>query len=171
MNMFVVLQKGDGKLHLLPTSDISIDNRVAIEIVTPPLDGMILPGITRDSVLTLAREHVSGKKTLPNIPKKLIVSERPITMKEVKDAVASDSLVEIFGSGMCLIGCPTQPRCLRYYRNGRCDQHCQQDRLPRRRYQSPCRGRWYGTDIEGNLDRACWPPGWHYSKRMERQCR
>ncbi|KAF9067997.1 branched-chain amino acid aminotransferase II [Rhodocollybia butyracea] len=32
----------------------------AIELVTPPLDGMILPGVTRDSVLALARDHASA---------------------------------------------------------------------------------------------------------------
>jgi branched-chain amino acid aminotransferase len=71
----------------------------ATELVTPPLDGMILPGVTRDSVLTLAREHVSGTKRLPNLPEKLIVSERGVTMKEVKEAAAAGRLVEMFGAG------------------------------------------------------------------------
>jgi branched-chain amino acid aminotransferase len=26
------------------------------ELITPPLDGVILPGVTRDSILTLAKE-------------------------------------------------------------------------------------------------------------------
>jgi branched-chain amino acid aminotransferase len=60
---------------------------------------MILPGVTRDSVLTLAREHVSGTKRLPNLPEKLIVSERGVTMKEVKEAAAAGRLVEMFGAG------------------------------------------------------------------------
>lgn len=69
------------------------------ELVTPPLDGMILPGITRDSVLALARDHISGKNVLPNLPKHLIVSERPVTMKEVKEASLAGDLVEMFGAG------------------------------------------------------------------------
>lgn len=87
MNMFVVFKKKDG----------------VTELVTPPLDGMILPGITRDSVLTLAREHASGVKRLAELTDKLIVSERPVTMKEVKEASLSGDLVELFGSGTAAV--------------------------------------------------------------------
>ncbi|KAJ7225761.1 branched-chain amino acid aminotransferase II [Mycena pura] len=83
MNMFVVFKTKDG----------------AIELVTPPLDGMILPGVTRDSVLTLAREHLSGVKRLPDLPENLVVSERTVTMKEVKEAANEGRLVEMFGAG------------------------------------------------------------------------
>lgn len=82
--MFVVFTREDG----------------ATELVTPPLDGMILPGVTRDSVLALAREHISGEKRLPNLTENLVVSERPVTMKEVKAAGAAGRLVELFGAGM-----------------------------------------------------------------------
>lgn len=84
MNLFVVLKNATG----------------ALELVTPPLDGMILPGITRDSVLTIAREHVSGVRPLPKLPRKLTVTERPITMKEFQNAAESGSLLEMFGTGM-----------------------------------------------------------------------
>jgi branched-chain amino acid aminotransferase len=47
------------------------------ELVTPPLDGLILPGAVRRSVIELA----NGMKD-----KKFKVSERKITMKEVADA-------------------------------------------------------------------------------------
>lgn len=89
MNMFVAFKK-DG----------------VTELVTPPLDGMILPGITRDSVLTLAREHVSGAKRLPGLPEKMIVSERSVTMKEVKEAALAGQLVELFGSGTAAVISP-----------------------------------------------------------------
>ena len=69
------------------------------EIVTPPLDGMILPGITRDSVLALARGHESGQQRLPGLDKEVVVAERPVTMKEVQEAVRTGQLVEMFGSG------------------------------------------------------------------------
>ena len=75
---------------------------LATELVTPPLDGMILPGVTRDSVLALAREHESGKGPIDGMPEgKFIVSERPVTMKEVKDAARDERLVEFFGTGEC----------------------------------------------------------------------
>jgi len=34
------------------------------ELVTPPIDGTILPGITRDSILTLMREMNEFKVTV-----------------------------------------------------------------------------------------------------------
>ena len=49
-------------------------------VVTPPLGGTILPGITRDSVLTLLRDL------------KLPVEERRITIDEVFDAHATGTL-------------------------------------------------------------------------------
>ncbi|KAG6866792.1 hypothetical protein C0991_008728 [Blastosporella zonata] len=90
MNMFVVFKKDNG----------------VIELVTPPLDGMILPGVTRDSVLSLARDHASGKNPLPNLPDNLIISERSVTMKEVKDASESGHLVELFGAGTAAVISP-----------------------------------------------------------------
>lgn len=60
---------------------------------------MILPGVTRDSVLTLAREHASGQSKIEGLPDKLIVSERTIPMKEVRDAAKAGTLVEFFGTG------------------------------------------------------------------------
>lgn len=73
--------------------------QIGYELVTPPLDGMILPGITRDSVLTLAREHASGKHIIPGLPANLTISERPVTMNEVKEASKSGKVVELFGAG------------------------------------------------------------------------
>jgi len=90
MNMFIVFTTEDG----------------STELVTPPLDGMILPGVTRDSVLTLAREHASGKNKLANLSGKLIVSERSVTMKEVKTAAAAGRLVEMFGAGTAAVISP-----------------------------------------------------------------
>lgn len=66
--------------------------------MTPPLEDVVLPGVTRDSVLALARDHAAGKLQL-NLPSNLVVSERPITMGEVKEAADSGKLLEVFGSG------------------------------------------------------------------------
>jgi branched-chain amino acid aminotransferase len=49
-----------------------------LELVTAPLDGTILPGITRDSILTLAKSWGEFK-----------VSERKYTIHEVIEAVES----------------------------------------------------------------------------------
>ena len=64
------------------------------ELVTPPLGGSILAGITRDSVLTLARHW--------NVP----VKERPVTINEIFAAHKDGSLEEIFGSGTAAVISP-----------------------------------------------------------------
>ncbi|KAF8527858.1 branched-chain amino acid aminotransferase II [Hysterangium stoloniferum] len=89
MNLFVVFRKGDGTL----------------ELATPPLDGMILPGVTRDSVIALAKGHASKTLVLQGLPE-LEINERPVTMKEVKQAAKNGSLVELFGTGTAAIICP-----------------------------------------------------------------
>lgn len=50
------------------------------ELITPPLNGLILPGITRDSILTLAQQWgdykiTEGLITMPEVCK-LIQEER-----------------------------------------------------------------------------------------------
>ena len=74
--------------------------------MTPPLDGVILPGVTRDSVLALAREHAAGTTKIPELTDKLVVSERPVTMTEVKDAAQKGTLVEFFGTGTAAVISP-----------------------------------------------------------------
>jgi branched-chain amino acid aminotransferase len=63
-------------------------------LVTPELSGSILPGITRDSVLCLAREW--GLK----------VEERPITINEVLEKAKSKALKECFGTGTAAVISP-----------------------------------------------------------------
>lgn len=86
---------------------------LGMELVSPPLDGMILPGVTRDSVLSLARAHSAGTHRLENLPEKLTVSERPVTMGEVKDASTSGRLVELFGAGPLLRYLSSSPTLIR----------------------------------------------------------
>ncbi|KDQ19839.1 hypothetical protein BOTBODRAFT_27261 [Botryobasidium botryosum FD-172 SS1] len=89
MNLFVALKHENG----------------GVELVTPPLEDVILPGITRDSILSLARGHASGAQPISTLPSKLIVSERHITMKEVKAAAESNRLLEVFGAGTAAVVC------------------------------------------------------------------
>ena len=63
------------------------------ELVTPPLDGTILPGVTRNSILSLTKEWNEFK-----------VSERPVTMGEITAAIEQGRLLEMFGSGKILWG-------------------------------------------------------------------
>jgi len=64
------------------------------ELVTPPLGGTILPGITRDSVLGLARSWG------------LNVSERPISIDEVVEGCRSGALKEMFATGTAAVISP-----------------------------------------------------------------
>ena len=64
------------------------------EIITPELNGSILPGITRKSVIELAK-HWDQK-----------VTERKISIDEIMDAHAAGSLKEAFGSGTAAVISP-----------------------------------------------------------------
>jgi branched-chain amino acid aminotransferase len=68
--------------------------RIRGEVVTPPLGGSILPGVVRDSALTLLRDW--------NIP----AQERRIGIDEVVDAFESGGLEEVFGAGTAAVICP-----------------------------------------------------------------
>ena len=70
------------------------------ELVTAPLDGTILEGVTRDSVLDLARERL--------VPEGWNVSERMFTMKEMAEAADEGRLIEAFGAGTAAIVCPVR---------------------------------------------------------------
>jgi len=81
MNIFILMKNASG---------------TGTELVTPPLDsGCILPGVTRRSILEMAREWGEFE-----------VSERKITMGEVMQAKADNKLLEIFGCGTAAIVCP-----------------------------------------------------------------
>lgn len=83
MNMFVVLKdKKTGQK----------------ELITAPLDGTILEGVTRDSVLALARERL--------VPEGWKVTERKYTMNELYEASQDGRLVEAFGAGTAAIVSP-----------------------------------------------------------------
>ncbi len=63
-------------------------------LITPPLEGSILPGITRNSVLQLARDW--GMK----------VEERKISIDEVMEACHAGTLQESFGTGTAAVISP-----------------------------------------------------------------
>lgn len=81
MNIFLIIKNKSGE----------------IELISPPLDGTILEGVTRQSILDLARQ--GGK---------IKVSERPITMKETLSLLENNQLLEAFGSGTACVVCPIE---------------------------------------------------------------
>ena len=74
------------------TSNIML--RIGDEVITPPLAGTILAGVTRDSALTLMREW--GMR----------VSERAITIDEVTEAAHKGTLKEVWGTGTAAVISP-----------------------------------------------------------------
>jgi branched-chain amino acid aminotransferase len=63
-------------------------------LVTPPLQGTILPGVTRDSVLHLAKHW--GIK----------VEERRISIDEVMSSIKNGTMTEVFGTGTAAVISP-----------------------------------------------------------------
>jgi hypothetical protein len=71
-------------------------------LITPPLNGQILPGITRDSLLSLSRSHISSSLTIPGLPtdrSKLVVEEREFGLSDLKRWSDEGKLKECFGAG------------------------------------------------------------------------
>ena len=67
------------------------------ELVTAPLDGTILPGVTRQSILDLARSWGEFD-----------VAERKYTIAEVRAAAAEGRLLECFGAGTAAVVSPVR---------------------------------------------------------------
>lgn len=84
MNMWVAIKNKDGQK----------------ELITAPIDGTILEGVTRDSVLALARERLTKEGWK--------ISERKITMPELLEASKEGRLLEAFGSGTAAIVAPVR---------------------------------------------------------------
>ncbi|KAJ6572795.1 aminotransferase [Mycena vulgaris] len=90
MNFFAVVDRTDG----------------GVDVVTPPLDGTILPGITRDSALILLRAHAAdparGLLALPaDVP--VHIEERVLTVSELAAWAAAGRLHECFGAGTAVL--------------------------------------------------------------------
>lgn len=73
--------------------------RIGDDLITPPLNGSILGGITRDSVIQLARSWGVN------------VIEKQITIDEVLAAIEDGSLKEAFGSGTAAVIAPIGELC------------------------------------------------------------
>ena len=69
-------------------------------LMTAPLDGTILEGVIRDSVLDLARERLE--------PEGWEVQERKFTMPELAAAADDGRLIEAFGTGTAAVVSPVR---------------------------------------------------------------
>ena len=86
----------DGVHHryLDEVGTMNIMLRIGDEVITPPLNGAILAGITRESALTLMRDWG------------LRVSERQIAIDDVIAAAKSGALKEMWGTGTAAVVSP-----------------------------------------------------------------
>ncbi|RPD73786.1 branched-chain amino acid aminotransferase II [Lentinus tigrinus ALCF2SS1-7] len=91
MNFFIVLRRDDGDL----------------DVLTPPLDGTILPGITRASILSMATAHPS-RMVLPGLSEetRLHSAERALTMPELEAWLVEGRVVEVFAVGTAVVVSP-----------------------------------------------------------------
>jgi branched-chain amino acid aminotransferase len=78
---------GVHRRYLDEVGTMNIMLRIGDEVLTPPLSGTILAGVTRDSTITLLRDWG------------IQVSERPIDIDEVVKAASDGSLREVWGTG------------------------------------------------------------------------
>jgi branched-chain amino acid aminotransferase len=78
---------GINRRYIDEVGTMNIMLRIDDEVLTPPLGGTILPGVTRDSAITLLRDWG------------IRVSERPIAIAEIVAAAADGSLREVWGTG------------------------------------------------------------------------
>ena len=88
MNLFVVVKSIDGS---------------GKELWTAPLDGTILEGVTRDSILGLARERL-----VTSTHEKWTVHEKKFTMRELAALSESGRLLEVFGAGTAAVVSPVR---------------------------------------------------------------
>jgi len=85
---------GRERKYIDEVGTMNIMMKIGDEIVTPPLSGTILAGVTRDSALTLMRDWG------------LSVSERPVTIDEVAAAARKGTLEEVWGTGTAAVISP-----------------------------------------------------------------
>lgn len=68
---------------------------------TAPLDGTILEGVTRESVLELARERLGKEEGW-------VIEEKDFTMRELAEAADEGRLMEAFGTGTAAVVSPVR---------------------------------------------------------------
>ena len=83
---------------------MNIMMKIGDEVVTPPLSGSLLAGVTRDSALTLMREWG------------MTVHERQISIDEVMAAASDGTLQEMWGTGTAAVISPVGELAYRGHR-------------------------------------------------------
>ncbi|HLF49449.1 MAG TPA: branched-chain amino acid aminotransferase [Methylomirabilota bacterium] len=90
----VLYLDGVHRKYIDEVGTMNIMVKIGDEVITPPVGGTVLAGITRDSALTLMRKWG------------LRISERPLTIDEVVAAHKSGALKEVWGTGTAAVISP-----------------------------------------------------------------
>ncbi|TDH63638.1 branched-chain amino acid aminotransferase [Dankookia rubra] len=90
----VLYLDGVHRRYLDEVGTMNIMVRIGDEVITPPLAGTILDGVTRNSAMTLMQDWG------------LRISERPITIDEVMQAGRDGTLREMWGTGTAAVVSP-----------------------------------------------------------------
>ncbi len=90
----VLFLDGVHRKYIDEVGTMNIMVKIGDEVITPPVGGTVLAGVTRDSALSLMRTW--GLK----------VSERPLTIDEVVAAHKSGALKEVWGTGTAAVISP-----------------------------------------------------------------
>lgn len=85
---------GKEKRYVEEVGSMNIFFKINGTVITPALNGSILPGITRDSMIQLLKA------------KKIAVEERRISMNEIVEAYHNGALEEAFGTGTAAVISP-----------------------------------------------------------------
>uniref|UniRef100_A0AC34F9B0 Branched-chain-amino-acid aminotransferase n=1 Tax=Panagrolaimus sp. ES5 TaxID=591445 RepID=A0AC34F9B0_9BILA len=115
------------------------------ELITPPLsDGLILPGITRLSLLEIAKSWNEFK-----------VTERYPTMEELKFGIKEKRVMQVFGAGTACVVCPVDKIL---YKNQKTKKH-EELLIPTMESKPDVMKRLYDTIVDIQYGRREWP-GW-----------
>lgn len=85
---------GVHRKYIEEVGSMNIMFKISGTVVTPELQGSVLPGITRDSILKIARDRG------------LAVEERLVSVDEVLDTVKSGAMEEMWGTGTAAVVSP-----------------------------------------------------------------
>ena len=110
MNFFVVIKREDGDgarafVWILYSAPVVLNCLFSgIDVITPPLDGTILPGVTRDSCIALFRSH-SSVSPLDSLNPDIVVyvHETSFTIRDIYKWSSEDCLLEAFGVGTAVV--------------------------------------------------------------------
>ncbi len=87
----VIWTDADTHEYLEEAGTMNVFFRIGDKLVTAPTSDRILDGITRKSIIQLAKDH------------NVTVEVRDVSVKEIKEAASNGSLKEIFGSGTAAV--------------------------------------------------------------------